>query len=509
MTETDYIKEKAETIETEIRENEWKLHFDHYILTEKIGEGGLFYVFKGYDEDLGPEKSVAIKVPRFQEAVEPLREHKNLLIRLEHPNVPEIYDAEFPEDKERLPYVAEELCQGTLADKIKAYKEKQQFMPEEEFRDHTAQLFTALAHVHSKDIIHKDIKPQNILIGKDGKIKLTDFNLSSATKAEAPKLEESIVYSFITCVTPSSSTPIEGITDRYASPEQRRWALGEDVKLDTRTDVYSLGVVLFEMLTNEAAAGSDSDPTLYNPDAPDLKAFFHKALRPKREDRHQSIDEMREDFEGSETSLEQFTRIAYAYPGDYLYIIEVKKKGNELDTIRTDYKFIDGKNAIDGICFSPDGKQIAVVTNDQVKYGSGNFRYMLTRVKIYDLNKKELTLLFQEEHSKNEWARNPHWADDGIYFYYPSEGSMFIDRFAKKTKINSSLKQSNQKSPGSPHEVVEVDKEIRIISTNPGDYSFQELGPGRLPAWSPIVYERIVKKPKPGLFKRFKRKLFG
>lgn len=202
-------------------------------LGRELGHGGMATVYLGHDSEL--DRPVAVKVlaenlagdPAFRERF--LREAR-LAARLSHPNVVSVYDA--GEDDGR-PYIVMECVEGeTLADLLRARGR----LPADEAVGLALQACRGLAHAHDAGLVHRDVKPQNLLLREDGTLKVADFGIARAAEGTALTQAGTVLG-----------------TAAYLSPEQ---ALGEEVT--AATDVYSLGAVLYELLTGRPPYEFDS-----------------------------------------------------------------------------------------------------------------------------------------------------------------------------------------------------------------------------------------------------------
>ncbi|MBQ3141623.1 MAG: Stk1 family PASTA domain-containing Ser/Thr kinase [Clostridia bacterium] len=197
-----------------------------YELREIIGLGGMAVVYQAYD--LKEERMVAVKLLKEEYlANDEFRrrfktEYKAISV-LSHPNIVKIYDVCLGD---RLQYIVMELVDGIT---LKEYIEQQKVLGRRESLHFLSQLLSALAHAHDKGIIHRDIKPQNILLTSNGCIKVTDFGIARFSRATSDTMTDKAIGSV-----------------HYISPEQ---AKGDNV--DGRADLYSAGVILYEMLTGK------------------------------------------------------------------------------------------------------------------------------------------------------------------------------------------------------------------------------------------------------------------
>jgi serine/threonine protein kinase len=265
---------------------EHRLLSNRYRIEDPLGVGGMARVFRGTDLVLG--RTVAIKVlaehlARDPRSVERFRREAQAAAGLSHPGIVSVYDTGSDGDDHYI--VMEHISGRTLAD---LEEEAGRFHPERAAEIAEAVAF-ALAHAHGKGIVHRDIKPGNIMITPSGEVKVMDFGIARALGGQ----------SF------TQTATVLG-TATYFSPEQ---AMGE--RVDARSDLYALGVVLYEMLAGRAPFAGDSPvsvayqhvrqepepPSRLNPDVDRaLEAIVLKAMAKDREVRYQSAEEMQRDL---------------------------------------------------------------------------------------------------------------------------------------------------------------------------------------------------------------------
>jgi hypothetical protein len=206
-----------------------------YRIEGKIGSGGMSTVYLAFDETL--ERPVAIKVldsdiSRDPNALERFRREARTVAQISHPHVVMVIDA--GEDQGH-PYIVFEHVRGeTLKDRIRSGGP----LPVSEAVAYAIEVGRALEAAHERQLVHRDVKPQNVLIDEEGRAKVTDFGIARSLELEAHQL--------------TAAGRVVGTTD-YVSPEQ---ALGQEVT--GQSDVYSLGIVLYEMLTGEVPFKGDS-----------------------------------------------------------------------------------------------------------------------------------------------------------------------------------------------------------------------------------------------------------
>jgi len=256
-----------------------------YRATEKIGSGGMADVYKAVDETLG--RTVAIKVLHAHYATDPgfvarFRQEAQAAANLSHPNIVNIYDWGRDDDTY---YIVMEYVRGT---DLKALIGQNGPLDPFKAAEYCAQVCAALSVAHGYDIIHRDIKPHNIVLTPDGTIKVMDFGIARAGN---------------TTMTQTGS--VLG-TAHYVSPEQ-----AQGRPLSATSDLYSLGVVLYELTTGELPFNGDSPvavalkqvneepvpPRAIDPDLPpSLEAVILRAMQKNPQDRYASAEEMRREL---------------------------------------------------------------------------------------------------------------------------------------------------------------------------------------------------------------------
>ena len=263
-----------------------KILDDRYEIIELIGSGGMANVYKALCHRLN--RYDAVKIMRDETAANTERRRRfraesQAVAMLSHPNIVSVYDVSHSDDVE---YIVMELIDGIT---LKQYLQKKSVLDPSEVLDFTIQTAKALEHAHSKGIIHRDIKPQNIMLLKDGMIKVADFGIAS--------LENTIEE--------NNGETVGSV--HYIAPEQAR---GEAP--DARSDIYSLGIVMYEMLTGKLPYVGNSDvevavkhmntdpvtPRDIVPSIPEeLERICLKAMNSNIDERYQSASEMLADLE--------------------------------------------------------------------------------------------------------------------------------------------------------------------------------------------------------------------
>ena len=275
-----------------------------YEIREIVGVGGMAVVYKAYDNI--DDRMVSIKVLKdeFLANEEFRRRFKNeskAIAVLSHPNIVKVYDVSLGD---KLQYIVMEYVEGIT---LKEYIEQQGVIPWKEAVHFTTQILRALQHAHDKGIVHRDIKPQNILLLENGSIKVTDFGIARFSRGETRTMTEAAIGSV-----------------HYISPEQAR---GETT--DDKADIYSVGVVLYEMITGRLPFEAESavsvaimqvqneatPPREINPQIPlGLEQITLHAMEKSTANRYQSAAEMLLDLD----ELKRNPSIKF----DYTYFVD-------------------------------------------------------------------------------------------------------------------------------------------------------------------------------------------
>ena len=211
--------------------NEGTFLVDRYEILEKVGAGGMSDVYKAKDHILGRYVAIKLLKQEFSEDrnfVTKFRTEAQSAAGLEHPNIVNIYDVG---SDDGLYYIVMEYVEGIT---LKTYIEKKGQLSFKESVSIAIQVARGIEAAHNKEIIHRDIKPQNIMISTEGKVKVTDFGIARAASSN------------------TISADVMGSV-HYASPEQARNGF-----VDARSDLYSLGIVMYEMITGRVPFDGDT-----------------------------------------------------------------------------------------------------------------------------------------------------------------------------------------------------------------------------------------------------------
>ena len=279
-----------------------------YEIRELIGVGGMANVYKAYD--VLENRVVAVKILREEymnndEFMRRFRNESRAISLLDHPNIVKVYDVIF---SNRIQSIVMEYIDGIT---LKDYIEQEHVLRWKEALHFTVQILRALQHAHDKGIVHRDIKPQNIMLLSDGTIKITDFGIARFSRSSTKTITDKAIGSV-----------------HYISPEQASGAF-----TDARSDIYSLGVMMFEMLTGKLPFEADSlvsvavkqiqsQPALprsINPDIPEgLQDIVMRAMQKDADKRYQSAAEMLHDideFKKNPSIVFSYKLLSYIFSG--------------------------------------------------------------------------------------------------------------------------------------------------------------------------------------------------
>jgi len=260
---------------------------ERYEIMSRIGYGGMANVYKAQDRKLNRLVAVKVMKPEFREDssfVAKFQKEAQAAAKLSHPNVVNVYDV--GEDR-GLQYIVMELIEGIT---LKNYIAKKGKLSVKEATSIAIQVSLGLEAAHNVGIIHRDVKPQNIMISTDGKVKLSDFGIAKAINSNT--ITANVMGSV-----------------HYSSPEQVRGGYS-----DAKSDIYSLGITMYEMVTGRVPFDGDTTvaiaikhlqeeivpPSIYTPDLPySLEQIILKCTQKNPERRYQNVGELIEDLKRS------------------------------------------------------------------------------------------------------------------------------------------------------------------------------------------------------------------
>lgn len=263
-----------------------------YELVELIGSGGMAVVYKAMCHRLN--RYVAVKIMRPELAKNEkfrrrFQTESQAIAKLSHPNIVGVYDVS---RTDHIEYIVMELIDGIT---LKQYLQDHGPIDAPQAVDFSLQIARALSHAHGKGIVHRDIKPQNILVVEDGVIKVADFGIANL-QSEVPDVENEAIGSV-----------------HYISPEQAR-----GLPVDGRSDIYSLGIVMYEMLSGKLPFDGDDDRTValkhlsavptplreIAPSVPEaLEKIVMKAMNASLDERYQTADALVADLEALQKTI--------------------------------------------------------------------------------------------------------------------------------------------------------------------------------------------------------------
>lgn len=270
-----------------------------YDILELIGSGGMANVYRAHD--VIDDRTVAVKILRDEfignnEFIRRFKNESKAIALLNHPNIVRVYDVSFTNN---IHSIVMEYIDGIT---LKEFIQHKGILSPKEALHFTTQILNALQHAHDKGIVHRDIKPQNIMLLRSGQIKVTDFGIARFARSEVRTITDRAIGSV-----------------HYISPEQ---AMGENT--DEKSDIYSVGVMLYEMLTGQLPFEGDTavsvaikqvqtdpvSPRSVNPSIPaGLEEIIMRAMEKDPEDRYQSAAEMIADIR----AFQQDPKIRFHY----------------------------------------------------------------------------------------------------------------------------------------------------------------------------------------------------
>ena len=302
---------------------------DRYEILEKVGTGGMSDVYKAKCHKLNRFVAVKVLKQEFGENetfVSKFKVEAQAAAGLMHPNIVNVYDVG---NENGINYIVMELVEGIT---LKKYIEKKARLSVKEAISIAIQVSMGIEAAHNNHIIHRDIKPQNIIISKDGKVKVTDFGIAKA--ATSNTITSNVMGSV-----------------HYTSPEQARGGFS-----DEKSDIYSLGITLFEMLTGRVPFNGDTTvaiaikhiqepmptPRDYVAEIPiSVEQIVYKCTQKSPDRRYQSMDELIIDLKRSLMNHSQNNfLILPAYTGRIFYLLIKYNPIIQIATPRTLFKVI-------------------------------------------------------------------------------------------------------------------------------------------------------------------------
>ncbi|HEX8843259.1 MAG TPA: protein kinase [Pyrinomonadaceae bacterium] len=328
-------------------------HLGRYEIRSPIGAGGMGEVYLAHDAQL--DRPVALKilpadVTKDEDRLRRFQQEARATSALNHPNILTIYEIGQTEGTH---FIATEFVDGTtLRERTSRTRLKV-----DEALDLSLQVASALAAAHEAGVVHRDIKPENIMIRKDGYVKVLDFGLAKLTEQRAASGPNALTLA-------DTGPGIVIGTVTYMSPEQAR-----GLKVDQRTDIFSFGVVLYEMLAGRAPFGGptpsdvivailDREPQplarLSSDTPPELQRIISKALTKDREKRYQTVREMIAELRDFKRGLELSTATLLATTAPSLRTQEspeVTRQRADAQTVRifTDERETNDTHAVETI----------------------------------------------------------------------------------------------------------------------------------------------------------------
>jgi len=262
---------------------------ERYEIKSKIGQGGFGAVYLAYDRKMEIEKALKVipeAIVHDVEAMESLRREARTMIRLNHPHIVRVYDFH---DSGAIKFIDMEYVSGESLSALKVKQPDKRFS-EAQVKVYAIQIAEALAYAHGQGVIHRDIKPQNIMVTEAGEVKIMDFGIAETVRTSMSRIAN--VFSSETLL--------------YMSPEQLR---GKEIGKES--DIYSFGVTLYELLCGHPPfyQGNITEKILHNSLEPiegiseELKRILQKCMAKDPSERFESFEEIQKVFGGEETIL--------------------------------------------------------------------------------------------------------------------------------------------------------------------------------------------------------------
>ncbi len=290
-----------------------------YEIRELIGIGGMANVYRCYDTIDDREVAIKILKDEFLNNEEFIRRFKNeskAIAVLSHPNIVKVYDVSFGD---MIQYIVMEYIDGIT---LKEYINQQKVLTWKETVHLVTQVLAALSHAHSKGVVHRDIKPQNMMLLADGTIKVTDFGIARFSNSTRTMTEQAIG------------------SVHYIAPEQAKGDI-----TDGKTDIYSMGVMMYEMLTGKLPFDGENAvsvalmhlqltpdaPRTVNPSIPEgIEEITLKAMQKQPGDRYQSAQDMLSDIDRFRMNPSVRFEYKYLYDKQPTKYIDAVNKGKSL-----------------------------------------------------------------------------------------------------------------------------------------------------------------------------------
>lgn len=413
-------------MQRQCKDKKERLHLDKYTgkrldsryeIHELIGVGGMAMVYKAYDVE--EDKIVAIKILKDEylgnkEFLKNFKNESKAIAVLSHPNIVKVYDVSFGT---KIQYIVMEYIDGIT---LKEYITRQGKIKRNEAVYFIQQILCALKHAHGKGVIHRDIKPQNIMLLKDGNIKVTDFGIARFCTNETQTIADRAIGSV-----------------HYIAPEQAKGGV-----TDEKADIYSVGVMLYEMLTNKLPFEADNavsvaimqmqtkptPPREINPDIPlGLEEITLHAMEKEPSNRYDSADKMLEDIE----KFQKDENVRFGYrcfiddnPTRY---VEMGKNDDKNDLYGDNFEYSEGERikrsrqtaiiggiasavaifalvfvfiAFFGSCGKSSSKDVEVPNFIGMKLsdvqGNPEYKFIFKIESVYDASKPEGVIIDQE-----------------------------------------------------------------------------------------------------------------
>jgi serine/threonine protein kinase len=406
-----------------------------YEIRSQLGAGGMGEVYRARDEKLNRDVAIKVLPPQYsqdQNRLHRFEQEAQAAGQLNHPNILAIYDVGIHENA---PYVVSELLEGqVLRDRLRNGS-----LPQRKAVDYALQVARGLSAAHERKLVHRDIKPENVFITHDERLKILDFGLVKLRETFEPDQPQTDVPTRRVNTTPGVAVGTVG----YMSPEQVR---GDGV--DHRTDIFAVGVILYEMLAGDRAFRGNSEVETLNailkddpPEftsaktiSPSLERIMRRCLEKNPEERFQSARDLAfalealSDPAGSTpkssgpSKTRRFGRegvvalVACLFLFTTLILLFLYIRRTTTDAYSSRFQISPPENLtlatadlLFPVAVSPSGRQLALVLT-----GDGRTSLWL----------RPLDSLTAVPFDKTDGARNPFWSPDGRFIGFFADGKL-------------------------------------------------------------------------------------
>lgn len=370
-------------------------HLGRYEIIGELGQGAMGVVYKATDPLI--DRVVAIKTISLNLAQEEREEYEGRFYqeakaagRLSHPNIVTIFDVGRTGD---IAYIAMEFLQGR---ELRDILNDSRLLPVDQALDIVAQVAMGLAYAHDHEIVHRDVKPSNIMVSQDGHVKITDFGIARMASSGVRTQTGMVLGS-----------------PKYMSPEQVMGKLA-----DSRSDIFSLGVLLYEVLTGQPPFLGEnvnaimyqtlnavpSPPNTHNPAVPDMLNFIvAKALAKDVDSRYQNAREMANDLRACRDSLPRSS--GAAIPGAYRKTVSDTSPNGALADHDEESRSVVTRGLSSSFDSAAATMRLAALTASQEEIDELSRTFKMVRPGLEEINRAAPSTLFSAKPSPTATIR--------------------------------------------------------------------------------------------------------